>query len=220
LMVYRVGASNKCVIWCYDIYGFNGGRTRELCDKLADSGYMVILPDFFRGESRDVTAPDLGVWLKEKSVWLGQRQKDWVEKILPYARAHGAEVFGAVGTCWGGYMVLRLSSYGEFRAGASFHPATSYVVENLLQEKLYAVLDEVQCPQLVLTAGEDSPNEKPGGLASKVWGVMPFGPQCELRVYPDMQHGWTTRGDLRITEVDNCARAAFNSLKWFFASHF
>ena len=90
----------------------------------------------------------------------GQRRAEWVEKILPYAREHGAEVsnysfsffnqrsetniislkhdsehkisslsskyhhyhqtFGAVGTCWGGYMVLRLSSYGEFKAGEKF----------------------------------------------------------------------------------------------------
>ena len=71
------------------------------------------------------------------------------------------------------------------------------MAEHLLQEKLYEVhspsscpasplqvLDEVQCPQLVLTAGEDrsamagesvnyrflSENEKPGGLADRVWG--------------------------------------------------
>ena len=30
---------------------------------------------------------------------------------------HHSQSFGAVGTCWGGYMVLRLSSYGEFKAG-------------------------------------------------------------------------------------------------------
>ena len=35
---------------------------------------------------------------------------------------------------------------------------------------LSQVLDEVGCPQLVLTAGEDHSNEKPGGLAAKVWG--------------------------------------------------
>jgi dienelactone hydrolase len=29
-----------------------GGRTRELCDKLSEAGYMVLLPDFFRGEWR------------------------------------------------------------------------------------------------------------------------------------------------------------------------
>jgi len=219
MAVYRVGVSSKCIIWCYDIYGFHGGRTRELCDKLADCGYMVILPDFFRGESREVSSPDLGDWLKGQSNWNGQRRAEWVEKILPYARQHGAETFGAVGTCWGGYMVLRLSSYGEFKAGAAFHPATSFVADQLMQEQLYEILDEVQCPQLVLTAGEDSENEKPGGIADRVWGVMSIGAACELREFPDMSHGWTTRGDIRDPAVDNCARAAFNSLKGFLDTH-
>ena len=67
MKVYRTGAGPKCIIWCYDIYGFEvcdlidwrgwdcfvqGGRTRQLCDMLADSGYLVILPDFFRGDWR------------------------------------------------------------------------------------------------------------------------------------------------------------------------
>ena len=39
-----------------------------------------------------------------------------------------------------------------------------------LKRHLSQVLDEVACPQLVLTAGEDHSNEKPGGLADKVWG--------------------------------------------------
>ena len=34
------------------ISDLQGGRTRQLCDQLADSGYMVIMPDFFRGEWR------------------------------------------------------------------------------------------------------------------------------------------------------------------------
>ena len=66
--VYRTGSGNKCIIWCYDIYGFTvtlswwrddtwhvpwqGGRTRQLCDTLGDAGYLVLLPDFFRGEWR------------------------------------------------------------------------------------------------------------------------------------------------------------------------
>ena len=29
-----------------------GGRTRQLCDMLGDAGYLVLLPDFFRGEWR------------------------------------------------------------------------------------------------------------------------------------------------------------------------
>jgi dienelactone hydrolase len=35
-----------------EYFDVQGGRTRELCDKLSDAGYMVLLPDFFRGDSR------------------------------------------------------------------------------------------------------------------------------------------------------------------------
>jgi len=93
------------------------------------------------------------------------------------------------------------------------------IAENILNEKLYEVLDEVGCPQLVLTAGDDHPNEKPGGLAAKVWGVMSFGGSCVFRCYPDMVHGWTVRGDMRDEAVSNAARAAFAAMKGFFASY-
>merc|ERR1712154_87017 len=99
MKVYRTGSGPKCTIWCYDIYGFEGGRTRQLCDMLADSGYLVILPDFFRGDWRGVSAPDLTEWLVKQSDWYGSLQADVCDTILPYARAQGAKVFGLQG--WG-----------------------------------------------------------------------------------------------------------------------
>ena len=37
--VYKVGAPNsKCIIWNYDIYGFEGGRTRKMADFIASQG--------------------------------------------------------------------------------------------------------------------------------------------------------------------------------------
>ena len=55
LPTYVVGENSmqdgKAVICIYDIYGFRGGRIREICDELAEEGYLVILPDFFRGEA-------------------------------------------------------------------------------------------------------------------------------------------------------------------------
>jgi len=47
-------------------------------------------------------------------------QMEWVEMLLPYAKCLGAVTFAAVGNCWGGYMVMRLSSYAEFKAGKCF----------------------------------------------------------------------------------------------------
>ena len=44
LEVYVTGKaeSDKCVIWNYDIFGFNGGRTRQLCDILGEQGWKSL----------------------------------------------------------------------------------------------------------------------------------------------------------------------------------
>ena len=73
------------------------------------------------------------------SDWYGARQAEVCDTILPYAKEHGAKVFGCVGTCWGGYMVARLSAYTDFRAAVSFHPATTFIAETVNKEKLYEV---------------------------------------------------------------------------------
>jgi dienelactone hydrolase len=49
LDIYVVGSGDKCVVWNYDIFGFNSGRTKELADLLAESGFLVVMPDYFRG---------------------------------------------------------------------------------------------------------------------------------------------------------------------------
>ena len=38
--LYCVGKSEKCIIWNYDIYGFDGGRTRQMADIIADNGKL------------------------------------------------------------------------------------------------------------------------------------------------------------------------------------
>ena len=38
LDIYHVGeaTNGKCILWNYDIFGLNGGRTRMLCDIMAN----------------------------------------------------------------------------------------------------------------------------------------------------------------------------------------
>ena len=35
---YRSGNSHKCIIWNYDVFGFDGGRTKQMVDFVADNG--------------------------------------------------------------------------------------------------------------------------------------------------------------------------------------
>ena len=118
---------------------FKGGRTRQMCDFLADSGYLVILPDFYRGEMRNpFTDTDLLDFCKNVTQW-DKLKSDWENKIKPYSEKHGAKTFGAVGTCWGSYVVLRLAEFVEFQAGVSFHPSHSKIAE-ILQENEEEIL--------------------------------------------------------------------------------
>ena len=43
LDIYFVGQGSKCIIWNYDVFGFKGGRTRQMCDFLADAGKVGLM---------------------------------------------------------------------------------------------------------------------------------------------------------------------------------
>ena len=110
-------------------------------------------------------------------------------------------------------MVLCLSSYVDFRAGISMHPGHSGICAMLGfdEEKL---LKETLCPQMFMPAGDDHENTKIGGLAKK---VLTDG--LEVIEFPDMNHGWTNKGDLSRPEVERDNRKASNFTLAFFGKY-
>ena len=105
-----------------------------MCDFLADAGYLVIMPDFYRGDMCEPTEARIGTFIKDVTNW-DKLKVDWEQKIKPYAEKHGAQTYGAVGTCWGSYVVLRLAENVGFQAGVSFHPSHSPIAGSILQVK-------------------------------------------------------------------------------------
>lgn len=189
LELYFVGAGSKCLIWNYDIFGFDSGRTRQTADLFAEAGYLVIIPDFYRGTYREPTAPDVVQWLKEVTNWTKLKQT-FEDIVMPFARSKGAKEFGAIGTCWGSYMVLRECAYPEFKVGVSWHPSHSPISAGLGEEER-ALLAQVSCPQLFMPAQGDHANTRPGGLGQEL-----LGNKLTITEFNDMQHGWTVRGDM------------------------
>ena len=55
---------------------------------------------------------------------------------------HYQSVF-ASGTCWGSYMVVRLSSYPEVKAGVSMHPSHSAIIGALGEDEAQ-ILEEAK----------------------------------------------------------------------------
>jgi len=213
LDVYVVGNGTKCIIWNYDIFGFDSGRSRQLCDIFASEGFTVIMPDYYRGTFQDPAKPGTVEFLKKETNW-SKLQEDWEEKIHPYAvESKGAETFGAIGTCWGSYMTIRLSTYPEVKAGVSMHPSHSPIM-TLLGEDEEEILNNVLSPQMLMPSKTDSPNVMPGGLAEKI-----LGNNVEILEFPEMNHGWTTRGKLEDKKVEKDVKKAVNKAIDFFKKH-
>ena len=63
--------------------------------------------------------------------------------MLPYAEGNGCKTFGAIGTCWGSYLVVRMAAHPKMLAGVSMHPSHSPIMENL-GENEEEILNEVQ----------------------------------------------------------------------------
>jgi dienelactone hydrolase len=220
LPVYRVGKSDKFVLWNYDVFGFNGGRTRQLADQLAAKGFTVILPDYYRGKVFDpawLAAEDkskLVEFIKNETNAAAFKEL-WTKTLRPYAEKHGAKTYGAIGTCWGTYPVVVLSSLPEFRAGVSMHPSHNRIMTDMLKDDETAALEAVRGkPQLFLPAGDDTASVKPGGLSEKV-----LGKDLTIVEFADMKHGWTTGGDLSDTKVEAEVKRAMVEAANFFEKH-
>jgi len=212
LELYVVGTGTKCIIWNYDIFGFDSGRTRQTADLFAEAGYLVIIPDFYRGTWRDPTAPDVVQFIKDQTNW-DKLKQDFENIVLPFAKSKGAAKFGSVGTCWGSYMVLRMSSYDQFVAGASWHPSHS-PISGLLGEDEKQLLTAVKCPQLFMPAGGDAESCKAGGLGEEV-----LGSKLKIVEFGEMQHGWTVRGDMGDPVIKRDVNKAIKETLDFFAVH-
>jgi len=214
--IYITGIENckngKCIIWNYDIFGFNGGRSKIWCDSLASEGFLVIMPDYYRGEFHDKTVPGLPEFIKKQTQWTKLKQ-DLEEIVLPIAKSLGGSSFGSIGTCWGSYLVLRESAYPEFKAGISMHPSHPQIF-NVIGEVEVDIMKDVQCPQLFMPAGNDHVNVRPGGLGASV-----LGDRLQIIEFPEMVHGWTTRGDMSNKVVNMDVKKAFNDALSFFKLH-
>jgi len=199
LSIYRVGNGSRCVIWNYDIFGFNGGRTREITDLIATKGFTVLIPDYYRGETAEkhFMTGTLPKFIKQQTVWENLK-RDWEEGVLPYAEDHGCKTFGAIGTCWGSYMVVRLAADPKMKAGVSMHPSHSPIMATHLGEDEEEILNEIQddSRQVFMPSAQDHVNVKPGGLGEAV-----LGDRLQIVEFPEMRHGWTIRGNLTVPEV-------------------
>jgi len=224
LPIYTVGSAEcrKAVIVGYDIYGFDAGRTREVCDYIADAGYYVLLPDFMRGAAwtpeLEVNEPEKkGPFIKSFSK-PEDILRDTTSLILPFLQEQGIAKIAFAGFCFGGYVAYLVSQLeGGLTCALGVH--SSIRIFNFHGSNENEATRLVTCPQMLIQAGNDSPDGKPGSEVETILLSKPFGASCVLKEFPDMVHGWTLRGDLTDEKVARDVALTMDLIMQFLNTH-
>lgn len=207
------------MVCIYDIYGYVGGRVRQVCDEMAAEGYFVVLPDLFRGDAWSTERDDSTKmeWMKSVSE-PAKVEADLTDTVLPWVKAQGVDAIGVVGLCFGGYAGWLASKTGLVQACVGVHSATKLF--NFHGTSEWDQVPLLKCPQMLLQAGNDPANTKPGGEVSAALARQAgWGAECEFEEYADMLHGWLPRGDLDDPKVRRGCAAAMRRLLAFLDKH-
>jgi len=217
LKCYTNGNSNKGIIVYYDIFGYNGGRTKLICDQLAAAGFTVYLPDVFHGDAWPVDKPkdeSIMTWLKNFT-W--ESTKNDTQKVLKHMEEKGVLSVGCLGFCWGAWAVFHACHSEKMKCGASMHPSI-HTLTSVFNEKADELTELVKCPQLVYAAGGDPPMYKENG---EVYNILQakFPGRNDIKEFKDMNHGFVSRGDLNRPETERDVKAAMEGSIAFFKKY-
>ena len=217
LKCYTNGSGVKSVIVFYDVFGFNGGRTRLICDQIAAEGYYAISPDIYHGDAWPDGKPMDGImdWLKNFP-W-NDIIKTEVNKVMDHLQKQGADQsIGCLGFCAGAYCVFHLCQNEKMKCGASCHPSVH--IGKLFGETPEDLASGIKCPQLLYPAGGDLSTYKPGGEVVEILQKK-FGNENVFREFPDMIHGFVSRGDINDPKVAVEVKQALDGVFKFFSKH-
>ncbi|GLT70974.1 hypothetical protein SLA2020_430200 [Shorea laevis] len=174
--------SNLAILLISDVYGYETPNLRKIADKVAATGFYVVVPDFMHGEpfSYDNADRPLPVWLKDHGTDKGFEE---AKTIIEAVKSQGVSAVGAAGFCWGAKVVVELGKSELIQAAVLSHP--SFVsVDDIKGVKvpiaiLGAQIDKYSPPEL-LKQFEEVLTSK-----SKVGSYV--------KVFPNTEHGWTLR---------------------------
>jgi dienelactone hydrolase len=203
--LYHAGTPGpKAVLLIPDIFGWNGGRTRNIADMLAEQGYYTIVPKLLApGIDGGTDGDGFAAFVDFGHLVDGLKQFPWDSNLQPkvascmaHLKASGAEKIGVVGFCWGGWVGAKLfasgMSEGLVTAFAVAHP--SIQLEGVFGGDPAALFDTITAPTLLQPANGDSTDYyEDGAWFSRVKAKYPA---SRSTPYPAVEHGFVPRGDV------------------------
>jgi len=196
------GSPSAAVIVCPDVWGWNGGRTRAIADSLSDAGYVVVVPKLLSppkdgGTDGDALAPTAAFDMEWIMQFPWEVQKPKLAAVVEHLKQQGISKVGMLGFCYGGHPAMWASAEWPdvVSCGIVCHP--SIQLEGAFGGDFAALVKSAKAPFLIAPAGGDLPMYAPDGSEfATALAASAKGAECVIKPYPDMAHGWMTRGDV------------------------
>jgi len=187
---YEIGNFNasKIIIAVHDAGGLNGGTNiKQICDRLSEYGYRVVMPDFFHGLPWNWTEHDpasIGKYRHgngREFSWENNTREDLGLVLQEYKR-QGVTEFGIFGMCYGGKQAAKsVDTYsGDIMVAASFHPYAVDITD----------ATRIRRPILLLPGADDPDMED----YCQVINILQ-GPGTCARNHIDVNHGYAGHMD-------------------------
>jgi dienelactone hydrolase len=214
--VYTVGSSvsYSAVLFITDVYGWRVPQTRYLADKIAAHGHYVAIPDLMHSDFYQATDPSdefagLPIYLPKHPI---PEARVEAARVLEQLQAKGFKKIGVLGNCWGAKIIISLL-FGDkgVDAGVMQHPSF------LTKEEIAAV----KIPLAILGASIDVIT--PPAMAEEFGEILKASPEVGdkyyVKVFPDVEHGFTTRYDLKDEAAHLKACEAHDEMLAWFAKY-
>jgi dienelactone hydrolase len=220
-----IESPTSAVLLLPDIWGWNGGRIRAIADYWAKQGYMAIIPKlltpvFEGGTDGDAMSPTSVFNMDWMKLFPWSVQKPKVDTALKLCKDKGIVKIAVLGFCYGGHPASWASSENPdlIVCGAVFHPS--------MQLETYAfggnmldLMKGVKCPFLIAPAGGDLPMFAEDGEFGEALKSSAKGSACIWKVYEEMSHGWSVRGDIADEKIKRDCEAVMKEATEFFAKY-
>ncbi|ESW19780.1 hypothetical protein PHAVU_006G155000 [Phaseolus vulgaris] len=197
--------SKLALILISDIFGYEAPNLRKLADKVAASGFLVVVPDLLYGDYADFHNPKF-----DRESWRKAHGKDKAcedtQPLIADLKSKGVKSIGAAGFCWGGGVAIKLAISSDIQAAVILHPGPISDDE----------INEAKVPIAILGAEIDHlfPPERLKQVEEKLSTKSEF--ESFVKLFPGVTHGWTVRyNDDDEAAVKSAKEAHQDMLNWF-----
>ncbi|KAK2358085.1 alpha/beta-Hydrolases superfamily protein [Trifolium repens] len=181
---------------------------RKLADKVAATGYCVVVPDFLHGDPftpENANRP-LPIWLKDHQP--NEAFED-AKPVIEALKHKGVLSIGAASFCWGAKVVVELAKSRLIEAAVLLHPS-------------FITLDDIKGISIpIAVLGAEIDKYCPPELLKQFEQFLTaeLGDDCYVKLFPQVSHGWTIRYNIEDAIAVKAADESHRILLEWFAKH-